>query len=802
MKIPLSWLKSYVDVESDTRQFMEKMTMSGSATESLTVLGANLKNIVVGRIESIDRHPNADKLVICSVNIGDEILSIVTGADNMQVGDYVPVAVHGAVLADNTVIKRGKLRGEVSEGMLCSIEELGYTKEDFPEAPDDGIYVFEEPQPLGADVVPILQLAEEIVEFELYSNRPDCYSVIGLAREAAATYGEKGKKGEKGKNFIVPPITIKETGVGNDSIKVKIENEQLCPRYVARIVKNVAVKPSPQWLRRRLSGAGLRPINNIVDITNYVMLEYGQPLHAFDIDGIADSTIIVRTAKNGENFTTLDGKNHILDDSMLVIADTEKALAIAGVMGGENSKVTGDASAVLFESANFDGTNVRLTAKKLGMRTDASAKFERGLDPNLALQAVNRAMELIEELECGEVMPLVVDEYPNPRLPLTVAYNTDNIAKLLGVNIPNVEELLALLDIDAKNGLAKIPTFRPDITCEADICEEVARLYGYDKIPVNKAQHNVMGGSKTADQTRKDRIKTILSALGYCEALTSAFEGPRVLSKLNIKNSDDAVVIVNPLGEEFSLLRTTPLNGILQSLSINYSRRNPYAKLFELTKVYKSSKSASSPNSPKLPNEPIFVTLCGYNTGKKMDFFDLKGDIEEFLAVLGITNFEFSPISELPFMHPGRSASLAIDDVQVGFFGELHPKTAKAYEIETYVYIAAIELAPLLRKKAATYVPIHKFPSMERDIALHVKNEINAATIERAIKEKGGSLLTNLRLFDLYQGKQIEEGYKSMAYTLTFRHPDRTLEEKEIAPLIDAILLHLDKMLGVKLRDR
>ena len=807
MNIPLSWLKTYVDINvSDVksiRQFMEDMTMTGSTAETHTALGVEISNVVVGRIESITKHPDADKLVVTQIDVGQHRLQVVTGATNVNVGDYVPVATHGATLAGGLTIKKGKLRGEASEGMLCSIEELGYTKQDYPEAPEDGIYIFPTPQELGADVRPILELVDDVIEFELYSNRSDCQSVLGMAREVAATYG---------KPFSIPPITLKETGgdTASDFISVEIKNPELCPRYVARVVKNVKIQPSPQWMRRRLINAGMRPINNIVDITNYVMLEYGQPLHAFDIDHIADKKIIVRTAQAGEQFTTLDGVQRQLDDTMLVIADPKKAVALAGIMGGENSKVTGTASAVLFESANFDATNIRLSSKKLGMRTDASGKFEKGLDPNLPLVAINRAMELIEQLACGDVVPGVVDNYPSPRETKNVDYNPTSINKILGTNIPgnDMESLLALVGIQASQGKAVIPTFRPDITCEADIAEEIARLYGYNKIPVNKAQHNITGGGKSPYQRGEDLIKNTMASLGYFEAMTASLEGPKVFDKLNVPADSplrNTVTINNPLGEDFSILRTLPLNGTLQGLAVNFNRRNDYAKLFELTKVYLPLTGSTS---GELPVEKIYLTSTAYSRDNAMDFFGLKGEVEELFGTLGIKDFSMTPNTGIPWMHPGRTANVQIlisgEQTLMGYIGELHPEIVKSYEMGTRVYVAVLELEAMVNaiNTNVTYVPLPKFPGITRDIALQVKEEITAAEVEDAIRKKAGKLLVSLALFDIYQGKQVDEGYKSMAYKLSFRAADRTLTDEEVAKPMDAVIVHLQESLGIQLRDK
>ena len=812
MKIPLSWIKEFVNIDVPVRRFMEDITLSGTIAETYEKLGADIDKVVVGRVDSIEQHPNADKLVITKVDIGEtDKLQIVTGAINLKEGDYVPVALHGASLANGLVIKKGKLRGEVSEGMLCSIEELGNTRQDYPEAPEDGIYVFSERHPLGADARPILQLQDDVIDFEIYSNRPDCQSVYGMVREIAATYN---------KAFELPAINVKEQadGQASDFVEVEIQNPDLCPRYVARVVKNIKIGPSPQWMRRRLTMSGLRPINNIVDITNYVMLEYGQPLHAFDIDHIAlgpneKRKIIVRNSNKDENFVTLDGVERKLDETMLVIADPEKAVALAGIMGGENSKVTENASAVLFESACFNGTNIRLNSRKLGMRTDASGKFEKGLDPNLPLTAVNRAMELIEELGCGEVVPGVVDNYPSPREKRRVMYSPDNINKLLGTNI-NPEEMelfLARVDIithqRASNNEnneyeAEVPTYRQDITQEADIAEEVARFFGYNNIPVNKAQRNILGGGKTAYQRGEDLVKRTMAALGYSEAMTSSFEGPKVHDKLNLPPDSplrNAVVITNPLGADFSMLRTSPYNGMLESLSVNFNRRNESARLFELTKVYLPRHEE---NPGELPEEPIYLVIGAYDRAG-IDFFDLKGDIEEFFDTLGIKHYEFDACSENLLLHPKRAAIISIGD-RVGEIGEVHPIIANTYEMETRAYIAVLELTPIINgiTNSAAYVPLNKYPAIVRDIALQVKEDVPAAAIMRAIKEKAGPLLAGLKLFDVYQGKQVEEGHKSMAYSLTFRAADRNLTEAEVMAPVNSVLEHLQESLGIQLRDR
>ncbi|MCL2592065.1 MAG: phenylalanine--tRNA ligase subunit beta, partial [Defluviitaleaceae bacterium] len=581
MNIPMSWLKDYVDIASlDIRKFMEDLTMSGTVAEVVNHIGKDIKGVVVGKVLSIEKHPDADKLVVTQIDVGGKTVQIVTGATNVSVGCFVPVALDGAVLHGDLKIKNSKLRGVESQGMLCSIEELGYTRADYPEAPEDGIYLFAEEQELGSCALEILEIREDVVEFELTSNRPDCYSVVGVAREVAATYDKPLK---------LPEINILEQAEGNinELIDVEIENTKACPRYIARIVKNVKVGPSPQWLRHRLTTSGIKPINNIVDITNYVMLEFGQPIHAFDYNAIEDKKIIVRNAFENEKITTLDGIERELTESMLVIADSKKALAIAGVMGGEGSKVCENTTTILFESANFNGTNVRVTSKKLGLRTDASSKYEKGLDPNVAIMSVNRCVQLVEMLGIGEVVKGMVDCYPATRNSWEVAYSPERINKLLGTDISKEEMVTFLkrLQIESDGTVAKIPTFRADIQAEADLAEEIARIYGYNNIKSTLAAGTATVGKKTYSQTIEDKIKNTMISVGFSESLHFSFESPKVFDKLNYDkecNFKNAVVISNPLGEDFSIMRTTTLNGILNSLSTNYNRRNEEACLFEV----------------------------------------------------------------------------------------------------------------------------------------------------------------------------------------------------------------------------
>lgn len=799
MNIPMSWLKEYADVNVDIKEFVEDITLSGSKVEGYVTLAGDIKNVVTGLITAIEKHPDADKLRVCTLDVGQkESLMIVTGAENVQVGDYVPVALDGSVIAGGKEIVAGALRGVLSQGMLCSVEELGCDRHDFPEAPENGIYVFPEAVPLGKNAVEVMDLMDQVVEFEITSNRPDCFSVLGLARETAAAYGG---------TFRYPEIAVKETGGGNvgDMISVEIKNADLCPRYVARAVKNVKIQPSPRWMRKRLRAAGVRPINNIVDITNYVMLEMGQPMHAFDIDSIAQRKIIVRNAEEGEKITTLDGVVRVLNSSMLVIADPEKAVAIAGVMGGENSMIREGAEAILFESANFDGPNVRVTAKSVGLRTDASGKYEKGIDPNLALEAVNRAVQLVELLGAGEVVSGVVDNYPNKRESWQLSYSPAWINQFLGTKISEVEmqeifERLGMV-VDGENHRVMVPTYRPDLEAQADLSEEVARFYGYDKIEATLASGTPTVGKKTYGQNITSLVKDVMIADGLCEAMTYSFESTKVFDKLLIPEDSklrETVTIMNPLGEDFSIMRTVSINGILNSLSTNYNRRNESAGLFEVAKVYHPKALPLT----ELPNEIPTLTMGMYGN---VDFYDMKGIVEHLMESLGMSALvEYAPESDLSWMHPGRTAAVLAQGKVIGYLGELHPVVARNYEIGVKTYVAVLEMDALIENanRDTVYKPLPKFPAITRDIAMLVKEEITVKQISDVILKNGGEYLENVTLFDVYQGTQIEEGHKSVAYSISFRGADKTLTDGDIAQGMQAILEGLSKELDAQLRDK
>lgn len=804
MNTSLNWIKVYVpDLECTDQEYMDAMTLSGTKVEGYNALDKDLDKIVVGQIKSIEKHPDADKLVICKVDIGDKTIQIVTGAPNTFEGMKVPVVLDGGRVAgghdgsktDGGIkIKKGKLRGVESDGMMCSIEELGSSKDFYPDAPDNGLYVMPEDAVVGSDAVSALGLRDTVFEYEVTNNRVDCFSVIGIAREAAATF----------RKDFVPPV-IKETGNEedvNDFVKVDVQATDLCPRYTARLVKNIKLAPSPEWMQRRLAASGIRPINNIVDITNYVMEEYGQPMHAYDFDTIAGSKIIVRRANEGEEFVTLDGQTRKLDPSVLMICDADKSIGIAGIMGGENSKITDDVQTMLFEAACFDGTNIRLSAKKVGMRTEASGKFEKGLDPNLAAQAMNRACQLIEELGAGEVVGGIVDVYPEKKQERRIKFEPEKINKLLGINISK-EEMLGYLEKieivydDSVNELI-IPTFRQDLECGADIAEEVARFYGYDKIPTTLPTGEATTGRLSFKMRVEAIARDIAEFCGFSQGMTYSFESPKVFDKLLIPQDSqlrNTVVISNPLGEDFSIMRTTPLNGMLTSLATNYNRRNKDVKLYELGNIYLPKALPLT----ELPEERMQFTLGFYGEG---DFFTMKGVVEEFFEKAGMRNKpEYDPKAGRPYLHPGRQADIIYDKEVVGYLGEVHPEVLDNYSIGDRVYIAVLDMPHIVAKASfdRKYKGIAKFPAVTRDISMVMKKSVLVGTIEDIIEKRGGSLVESYKLFDIYEGAQIQSGYKSVAYSISFRAKDRTLEDKDINPIMEKILKDLGN-LGIELR--
>lgn len=805
MDTPISWIKAYVpDLDCTPQEYADKMTLSGSNMESVTYLDKNLEKIVVGKIEKIEKHPDADKLIICQVNVGDETVQIVTGAPNVSEGDLVPVVLDGGRVAgghdggknpeDGIKIKKGKLRGVESFGMMCSIEELGSSRDMYPEAPEYGIYIFNKDVKPGDDAVEALGLRDAVVEFEITSNRVDCFSMIGMAREAAATF----------KKDFFPPVVTK-TGNDedvNDYIKVRVEDEDLCPRYTARVVKNIKLAPSPEWMQRRLAAMGIRPINNLVDITNYVMEEFGQPMHAYDLDTIANKEIVVRRAKAGDKFTTLDGEERTMDENVLMICDGEKEIGIAGIMGGENSMITDDVQTMLFEAACFDGTNIRKSSKKIGLRTDASGKFEKGLDPNNAEAAIDRACQLIEEMGAGEVVGGMVDVYSKKKEPVRVPFDAEKINKLLGTDISK-EEMIGYfkkigLEFDEETSEVIAPTFRHDLFRIADLAEEVARFYGYDNIPTTLPSGEATTG-KLSFKLRVEQVaRDIAEFCGFSQGMTYSFESPKVFDKLLIPEDSDlrkAIPIMNPLGEDYSIMRTSSLNGMLTSLATNYNRRNKDVKLYELANIYLPKALPLT----ELPDERVQFTLGMYGEG---DFFTMKGVVEEFFDKVGLHKKEkYDPNAGKSFLHPGRQANIIYDGVVVGYLGEVHPEVADNYGIGTRAYIAVIDMPEIVARATfdRKYTGIAKFPAVTRDISMVMPKEILVGQIEDVIESKGGEYLESYSLFDIYEGAQIKTGFKSVAYSIVFRAKDKTLEDADVSAAMDRILKALEGM-GIELR--
>ena len=709
-------------------------------------------------------------------------------------GGRVATDHDGNKVAGGTKIKKGKLRGVESFGMMCSIAELGSSKEFYPEAAEDGIYIFPEDAEVGKSAVEALGLNDTVVEYEITSNRVDCFGILGIAREAAATFR---------KPFIQPEI--KKCGNdedANDYVSIEIKDADLCKRYCGRIVKNVKIGPSPEWMQRRLANCGIRPINNLVDITNYVMEEFGQPMHAYDLNTISGKKIVVRRAAEGEAFQTLDGQERKLDENILMICDAEKPVGIAGIMGGENSKITDDVKDILFEAACFDGTNIRLSAKRLGLRTDASGKFEKGLDPNNAEAAINRACALIEELGAGEVVGGMVDVYPEKKTEKRIPFEPEKYNKLLGTNV-TPEEMLTYFDrleivYDKEKNELVIPTFRQDLECSADIAEEVARFYGYDNIPVSLPSGEATTGKKSFKMRIEDVARETAEFCGFSQGMTYSFESPKVFDKLLLPQNSElrkTVTIMNPLGEDFSVMRTVSLNGMLTSLATNYNRRNKSAKLYELGNVYLPKALPVT----ELPEERMMFTLGMYGDG---DFFNMKGTIEEFFEKVGMTKKpEYDPDNKKPFLHPGRQADVIYNGEVIGYLGEVHPEVLDNYNIGDKAYIAVIDILKVTENATfdRKYEGIAKYPAVTRDLSMVMRKDILVGDIEKVFEKRGGSLLESMTLFDVYEGAQIKIGYKSVAYSLAFRAKDRTLEEKDIAPIMEKILADLGDM-GIELR--
>jgi len=799
MDTALSWIKAYVpDLEVTPSEYTDAMTLTGTKVEGYKELDKNLEKIVVGEILSIEKHPDADKLIICQVDVGNEKIQIVTGAPNVSVGDKVPVVLDGGKVAgghdtsplpENGIkIKKGKLRGVESFGMMCSIDELGQDKNYFPDAPENGIYILPKDAKVGSDAIELLGLRDTVFEYEITSNRVDCYGVIGIAREAAATFKKK---------FVMPQV--KTTGNNenvNDYLSVEVKDETLCKRYVARVVKNIKLAPSPAWMQERLRAVGIRPINNIVDITNYVMAEYGQPMHAFDYNLIEGQKIVVDRSKDGDEFETLDGVVRKLDSNILMINDAKKAVAIAGIMGGENSKITDDVSTMIFECATFDGTNIRLSSKRIGLRTDSSGKFEKGLDPNNAYDAMMRACSLVEELGAGEVVGGTIDVYPVKAVESRVAFEPERINKLLGTSISK-EDMLEIFDrielkYDKETNEIVAPTFRQDIHFMADLAEEVARFFGYDKIPTTLPKSSATIGGISMKLEIEELAREVAKFLGFSEAMNYSFESAKVFDKLGLSKDSHyrkAIEITNPLGEDFRMMRTQAVNGILNSLSTNYNRRNKDVHLFELANIYIPKELPLK----ELPDERMQFVLGFYG---KENFFDMKGVVEEFLYTIGIVGkLHYDPGCKEEFLHPGRKADIVLDGVRLGYLGEVHPIVCENYKLGEKTYIAVLDLPNVIPfvNFDIKYTGIAKYPAISRDISLVVPRSVLVGEIEDIISENGGSNLESFNLFDIYEGDQIEAGFKSVAYSLTFRNKERTLLDADVNEVMDKILKKLEE---------
>ena len=791
MDLSLRWLSDYVDTGVTPKQFCDAMTMSGSKVECYSEEADYITNCVVGKITHIEKHPDADKLQICQVDVGNRTVQIVTAATNVFEGALVPVALDNSTLANGIKIKKGKLRGVVSEGMMCSVAELGVTVHDFPYAIEDGILIIEEDCKPGDNIREALGLNDTTVEFEITSNRPDCLSVIGLAREAAATFDKE--------LHLPEPKVEHETGDIHDMLSVEVKNPNLCRRYIARMVKNIKIAPSPRWMRERLRASGVRPINNLVDITNYVMLEYGQPMHAFDYKYLKGGKIVVRNAEEGESITTLDGVERKLSSDMLVICDEEKPSCVAGVMGGEFSGIQDDTNTVVFESANFLGSSVRITAKKLGMRTESSGRYEKGLDSRMCLPAVERACQLIEMLGAGEVVGGYIDIDNANEAPLTVPFQPEWINRFLGIDI-SAEKMISILEkigYKVENNIITVPSYRAgDTRHKADIAEEIARFYGYDVIP-NTAVTGASQGGLTLEQKFEKHLGELLRANGCYEVETYSFISPKYYDKINLPEDSElrrSVVITNPLGEDTSVMRTTCVPSLLEIISRNYNNRNLSGRLYEMGKVYLPKESPDI-----LPDERVVAVVGTF--GDKEDFFALKGILDEAFDKLGVVGVEYSALKTNPAFHPGRCAEITIGEKKIGVIGEIAPAVLENYEIGTRAYVASVDMADIFENRIAEkkFKPTPRFPASGRDLAIICDDEIPAASLEKAIRTGAGKLLEKVELFDVYKGPSVAPGKKSVAYSMTLRAPDRTLTVEECDKAVAKVLKELEK-LGARLR--
>ena len=789
MDLSIRWLKEFVDIDYNAKDFAERLTMTGSKVEGYTKESSEISGVVIGKVNSIEKHPDADKLVIIQIDIGDKVIQIVTGAQNLKVGDIVPVATDGSTLPNGIKIKKGKLRGVESNGMLCSIAELGLTLGDFPYAIEDGIFVIEEPCNLGDDAIKALGIDDDIVEFEITSNRPDCLSVIGLAREVANTYNLPLK--------LHTPVVKESGGDINSQLKVNVEATDLCYRYMARMVKNINVQPSPKWMRERLRASGVRPINNIVDITNYVMLEYGQPMHAFDYKHVADGEIKVRRANKGESIITLDGSSRELNENMLCIADSTKPMAVAGVMGGEFSGIFDDTNTIVFESACFNYASVRNTAKALGMRTDASSRYEKGLPAQLCEIALDRACELITMLGAGEVVSGVIDCKHFDETPAKIKFEPEWTNTFLGTDITKDDMVKTLIGLgfEVEGDIITSPYFRTDIEHKADIAEEIARIYGYDNVP----QSSISGkanGKYTVKQKFEQKINTVMLAQGYSEISTYTFISQKDYDLIAMQEGSaqrNSVKISNPLGEDKSIMRTTAIPSLMQTLALNYNKRNANIKMFEIANVY-IPKAAD-----ELPDERKMIMIGAY--GNDYDFFSLKGAVETLLDTLNIPSYDFEAVTDLTTFHPGRTANIIVGNEVIGTIGEIHPKVCDNYDISAKVYVAEIDVQKAFSNvgEDKSYKALPKFPSVTRDLAIICDRDLPVAKIKNIIVECGGNLIESVELFDVYQGNQIPEDKKSVAYSFAMRSENGTLSDKQCDKVVNKIISALQEI-GANIR--
>ena len=805
MKASLEWLQEYSDIDVNCLELGDILTMTGSKVEEVIQTGTDIKNVVVGKILEIEKHPDADKLVITKVDVGNEVIQIVTGAKNVKVNDIIPVAKDGAELPNGVKIKTGKLRGVESCGMMCSLGELNLSINDYPEQIEDGIMILGEKyeKDLGKDIVEVLDLKEEIIDFEITPNRPDCLSIEGLGRETAASLNKPFKNPRKNIDELQVPDKKEIEG-----LKVDITAPDLCYRYIARVVKNVKVGPSPDWMKKRLKACGMRSINNIVDITNYVMLEMGQPMHAFDINSISGKHITVRRAENGEKITTLDETERVLDEKDLVIADEEKAVAIAGVMGGLNSEIEKDTQTVVFESAMFYGGNIRKTAKKVGLRTESSARYEKGLSSENTLRAINRAVELVELLGAGEAVEGKIDVYPTKQKINKIKLDVDKINTLLGTNISKQEmiDILEKVDIKVENDMAIAPYFRMDLEFVADIAEEIARFYGYDKLETTLVRAGTTIGVRTKEQKIENKIQEILVTNGLSEIYTYGFLSEKDLEKSKIKKEliDNAITIINPLGDEFKLMRPTTIPSMMQILAGNNNKKNQNVKLFDISRNYKNIDNQVEKG--EVPLQENILTIGMY--GEDVDFYTLKGLVENILEAANVNRYDIERETTNESYHPGRCANLKVGIDTIATFGEVHPEVLMNYEINKRVYLAEINITKIVKYSRVNkkYTEVPKFPAAERDIAVIVDEDVQVGDIEKAITKKckkllkGQKGLEELKLFDIYRDEKIGKNKKSVAYSLIFRDKTKSLSDDEINPVMEEITKELEEKFKAELR--